>query len=190
MIAPNDADRPERRPQTTPPGPAQEWLLRSLAKASEWARELRRRERLLELLTLVALVGGALLIVADFTDLFNATTAKRGVFGSTTGGDNHSYALVVVGAAVICATLLARATEAWPPAGGVVVLGIVALVFVLAVDLPDATSSGLTTSVEIGKTEPAVGFWLELVGALVALAGGLALAYLLRRGAPKAAGRR
>ena len=67
-------------------------------------------------------------------------------------------------------------------------LGVIALVIALVVDLPDVTSSGLTTELEIGEAEPAAGFWVELVGAVRALAGGAALLALAalartRRGA-------
>ena len=71
----------------------------------------------------------------------------------------------------------------------------IALGIVLIGDLPDVTSSGLTTEIEIGEAEPAAGFWVELVGAVVALAGagGAGVAALARtpsrrRGSPDAPG--
>jgi hypothetical protein len=60
-------------------------------------------------------------------------------------------------------------------------LGVIALVVALAVDLPDVTASGVTTDLEVGDAEPGNGFWVEVVGALVMTAGAAALAFLLAR---------
>lgn len=180
MSAPNDADR---RAEGAPPSPSsafQERLAVWGRRAREVASELGRRERLLEIVTVIALLAGLLLVVSDFTNLFNAETHRRGIFQQQSGGENHAYALVVVGLAIVGASLLARATEAWPPGAGVAALGALALAIALIVDLPDATSSGLTTSVESGNADPAIGFWLELAGALIALLSGLVLVYLLQ----------
>ena len=60
----------------------------------------------------------------------------------------------------------------------------IALLIVLIGDIPDVTSSGLTTEIETGEAEPESGFWVELVGAVLALAGSAGLALRLpRRGA-------
>jgi len=65
-------------------------------------------------------------------------------------------------------------------------VGVAALVVTLAFDLPDVTASGVTTDLEVGDAEPAAGFWMELVGAVVLTAGAALLAALLhpRRGRP------
>ena len=57
---------------------------------------------------------------------------------------------------------------------------------VLIADLPDVTSSGLTTEIETGEAEPEAGFWVELAGALAALGGAAALAWGLSRDAARA----
>ena len=76
--------------------------------------------------------------------------------------------------------MLARVDRASAcPALAAAMLGVIALVTALAVDLPDVTASGVTTDLEIGDAEPAAGFWIELVGAVVMTAGAAALASLL-----------
>ena len=97
---------------------------------------------MLELLTVAAVLGGGLLILAEFLDLFEIETRDL-VVKQQAGGPHHAYAMLVVGAATIGAALLARSTEQWPPALGIALLGGFALLFALIVDLPDATRSDL-----------------------------------------------
>jgi len=141
---------------------------------------LLSRATLLQVLTVVALLGGALLILAEFLDLYQV---KLGVVvvQERTSGDHHSYALLVVGVGVLVATLASRSATAWPPAAAAAALGLLALAVVLIGDLPDATSSGLTTNVHLAKAEPRIGFWVELAGAVVSIGAGGLLAFLLRR---------
>jgi hypothetical protein len=143
--------------------------------------ELFRGERLVELVTAIALLGGGLLIVADFLDLFRIEAGRLPV-EEQSGGDQHSYAMLVVGIGVIGATLLARSTGEWPPAGAVVLLALIALAIALAGDLPEATRTDLVRGARLADADPAAGFWTELVGAFASLAGGAALAHLLHRG--------
>jgi hypothetical protein len=126
-----------------------------------------------------ALIGALLMIVAEFVVLFQVKLGAAVVFDKT-AGDHHSYALLVIGVAIVLCTLVARSTAAWPPAGAIVVLSAIALGIVLIGDLPDATSSGLTANVRSASAKPASGLWLELGGALIGLGSGIALAHLLR----------
>jgi hypothetical protein len=130
--------------------------------------------------TVLALIGAVLLVLGEFLDLY---AVKRGVvvIQEPTGGSHHAYSLLIAGMAAIGATLLARATEAWPPGAAVAVLGVAALVVVLIGDLPDATSSGLTSDARLAHADPGVGFWVELAGAAVVCVSGATMTYLLRR---------
>jgi hypothetical protein len=134
----------------------------------------------LEIATVIALAGGTLLVIADFLDLFRIESRGLVVEGKT-GGESHAYAMLVIGVAVIGAALAARTTEQWPPAAGVALLGVVALIVALAGDLPDATREDLLPAARFGKADPAVGFWVELVAAALATASGAAMALVLRR---------
>jgi hypothetical protein len=132
------------------------------------------------LLTITALLGGGLLILAEFLDLFEIE-ARDLVVKKQVGGSHHAYAMLVVGSGVIVAALLARSTEQWPPALGVAMLGGFAIAFALIADLPDATRTDLVRGARIGDAHPKVGFWTELAGATIALVSGLALVRLFRR---------
>lgn len=175
MSTPRRAGRPARSSEAAPANQLGSRLRAELERTAP----LVSAERLIALFTVLALAGALLLIVAEFVDLFNVKQGGTVIFDKTTG-DHHSYAMLVVGAAVAGAALACRATEAWPPAAGIVVLSLIALAIVLIGDLPDATSSGLTANLRTGNADPAAGLWLELGGALCALGSGLALALLLR----------
>jgi hypothetical protein len=136
--------------------------------------------RPLELLTLLALVGGGLLVISEFLTLLEVRT-RLGVIFDQTGGAHHSYALLVIGLGVITAALVARSTEAEAPALGVAALGALTLGIVLIGDLPDVGSSGITRNGQLGDANAAAGFWVELAGSLVAIAAGAALWALFRR---------
>jgi hypothetical protein len=137
-------------------------------------------------LTVAVLLGALMLAYSEWTDLYRVVSSGGVVLDAPgairTGGDKHGYALVVVAVAAVAGVVLARVTGQPLPAWSIVALGAITLVVVLAVDLPDATSSGLTASRrELGEAEPAVGFWLELAAALTLMAAGTGLALLLRR---------
>jgi hypothetical protein len=144
-------------------------------------REPLRRLRLVELATIVALLGGALLALADILDLFQIETAAGLVVKQQSGGGQHGYAMLVIGIAAIGSVMLARSAEQWPPAAAAAALGLIALALALLVDLPDATRSDLVRGGSLADAEPAIGFWVELVGAALMSAGGAALVYALQR---------
>jgi hypothetical protein len=131
----------------------------------------------------VAVLGGLLLLYAETLDLYRIVTPSGSVSNATgsvrTGSDHHSWALAIMGGAGAAAAVLARVTRQRLPALAAAMLGVIVLVIVLAVDLPDVTASGVTTDLEVGDAEPAAGFWVELVGAVVLTAGAGMLASLL-----------
>jgi len=144
------------------------------------------RRHALGFATAVAVVGGLLLAYAETLDLYRIVTPSGSVSNAAgsvrTGGDQHAWAFAVMGLAGLGAVLLARLTRQRLPALASAMLGVIALVVALAVDLPDVTASGVTTDLEVGDAEPAAGFWIELVGAVVLTTGSAALATLLPSG--------
>jgi hypothetical protein len=138
------------------------------------------RARPLEAVTLLALAGGGLLVLSEFLDLYRIEAAGVPV-KSQGGGEQHSYGLLVLGLAVIGAVFLARSTEQWPPAAGIVALALIALGVALFGDLPDASRSDLVRGARPAHASAAIGLWVELAGTVAALAGGVAMALLLRR---------
>ena len=154
---------------------------RAAAFARRLGAGLRRRET--GIATVLAVLGGLLLLYAETLDLYRIITPSGSVSNAggsvRTGGDQHSWALAVMGVAAAGAAILAFVTRQRLPALAALVLGVTALLVTLAVDLPDVTASGVTTDLEVGDAEPAAGFWIELAGAVVLTAGALLLASLL-----------
>jgi hypothetical protein len=133
----------------------------------------------LEIAVLLMLLGGSLLVIADFLDLFRIESGGL-TLSSQSGRSQHSYAELLIGVAVIGAAMLALSTRQWPPAAAGVALALIALGIALIGDLPDATRSDLVRGGKLAEASPAVGLWLEIVGAGVALAASAASMLLLR----------
>jgi hypothetical protein len=134
----------------------------------------------------LASVGVALLVIAEFTTVFQVTVGSLDVVRrSATGGANHDYALLVIAAVGAAMTLLAlRGARA--PALALVVLGIAALAIAFAVDLPDTRGAGglpesLAYEQAQARAGPALG--VEIAGGLLLLAAGIVLALAGGRGA-------
>ena len=128
----------------------------------------------------LALVAVILLVIAEFSAVVEVTVGGlEVVVRSTSGGENHGYALLVV-AVVAVAMTPAALRGARAPALALVALGLAALAVCLAVDLPDTRrSGGLPESLayEEARARPATGFGLQLAGGvLLTAAGGLLLA--------------
>jgi hypothetical protein len=131
----------------------------------------------------VAVIGGLLLLYAETLDLYRILTPSGSVSNASgsvrTGADQHAWGLGIIGVAGAVAVILARLTGQRLPALAAAMLGVIALVTALAVDLPDVRAAGVTTDIEVGDAQPAAGFWFELAGAIVLAAGAAALASLL-----------
>jgi hypothetical protein len=120
------------------------------------------------------LLGAALLLVAEFTPLLHVHSSVRvHVAKSVTTGAHHSYALVPV--ALLAAALAygfwqTRNRQALIAAG---FLGLITLLIALLGDLPDAQASGLVgsaaTRFATATATPAIGLYLETLGAVVLL---------------------
>jgi hypothetical protein len=127
-------------------------------------------------------VGGVLLIVSSFMDVFTVSDLRGNEISSAnhTGMDNHGPALVIIGVVVIAAVFLARSTDQWLPAAAAAGLGLVALAIGLLGDLPDANDSDLLSGGRLGAADPAGGLWLEIAAALLVSASCAAIAWILR----------
>lgn len=98
-----------------------------------------------------------------------------------TGGDRHSYALVLLGALCVVMALGAAAGRSVPAAIALGVIGLAAIGIAILADLNyvDDTGIVLTSTVEEGVATASTGLWLELAGgALALLAAVVALARL------------
>jgi hypothetical protein len=131
------------------------------------------------LLPLACLIGALMLIASEFVDTFSYRAGDT-VLEVSQGGGRHDYALLLLGVFAIAAILTAFATGSKPAAIAVAATGAVALLFFLLIDLPDAGAAGTFAGFVQSKAHPEAGFWLELIGAIVLLIGGTALAVMRR----------
>ncbi len=133
----------------------------------------------LTLAAVAALVGAALLVLSSFLDVVRFVDLRGQLIPGAEATREGTAAMAVIGIAAGVAALFARWAEHSLPALACAALGAIALAIVLIGDLPDVTSSGLTSSKEIGEAEPGPGFWVELAGALTTIVAGLVLARIL-----------
>jgi hypothetical protein len=112
---------------------------------------------------------------ASCSDLADPDQADR---CETTGGEQHSFALIPVALLVVVMAVGAGLGGSRPAGFALLGAGAVVLAIALIADLPDTTKTG-----EIGSTFASAqavkgsGFWLEIAGgALAAVAGALRLA--------------
>ena len=125
---------------------------------------------------LVPLVAGALLlIVAEFVtvrEIHAVTVIPPG--GTSTGADLHNYALGIIGLAMLPMAYGAVVRRARPAAVAVIVLAAAACLIVLLVDRPVLDDTGLIgRTYDLAEARPAVGFYLESLGAALARVGGV-----------------
>jgi hypothetical protein len=136
-----------------------------------------------------AFVGAILLIVADLSTLIQIrvlTVSKDTI----SGGSHHAYALLILGIFALPMAYGATRGASRPAMAALAVIGLVALVIMLAVDLPDIHKTGV-----IGQrftdaaASPKNGFYLETLGAFLLLIAGSAWLVLSAPGRPARRGR-
>jgi hypothetical protein len=132
-------------------------------------------------LAAAAFIGAVLLVVSDFTTLFKVHT-DAGVTvpnGSVKGHDNHSYSMLVLGLAALPLAYWSTRYGSRAAMTGLAGLGLIAVVIAVGFDLSDATGTNtLARTFEDATGSPAVGFYLETLGAallIVSGGGGLVL---------------
>jgi hypothetical protein len=129
------------------------------------------------------LVGAVLLIVAEFLPLYEiraVTAVPAGGHKST--GAHHGYALGVIGLAIIPMAWGAVRGGSRPAAIAALVLAAIALLVALAIDLPDLNETGLIgRTYDQAEARPRVGFFVETLGATLALLGAVGTLVLRER---------
>lgn len=125
--------------------------------------------RIGRLALVLALVACALLVVAEFTDLYSIrviTVTKK----TAEVGAHHGYALLLVAVAAAFVAVVAQRTGSGLAAAALLALGVVALVIVLTVDLPVLDDTGVYgRDYESATAETGIGFKLETAGAVLLL---------------------
>jgi hypothetical protein len=138
--------------------------------------------RIEQLLPLACLIAAVVLFASEFMVAFEFAPPGREALADQTAGDRHGYALAVIAAFAFGATAVAVLAGSKPAAISVGVAGVIALLVILIVDLPDVGAVGTFEDARQSffdtEAVPQAGFWLGLVAALSFAASGIALASL------------
>jgi hypothetical protein len=123
---------------------------------------------------LAPLVAGAVLLIAgEFItarEIRALTVVPPG--GTETGGALHGYALGVIGLAILVMSFGAVLRGARPAAVAVLALSLAACVILAFVDRPLLDDTGLIgQTYDLAEARPAAGFYLQSMGAVLALIG-------------------
>jgi hypothetical protein len=136
-----------------------------------------RAERLLPW---VCLAAAAILFASQLMTMFEFTPPGAEPLEDRSVIEDHGHALFVVSAFAIVATIVAVWAGSKPAAMAVCAMGVLALLFFLLTDLPDAGQVGTLDDADESFIDaeaiPQAGFWLEMVGALALAFTGAALA--------------
>ncbi len=112
------------------------------------------------------------MIVSDFLTLYHVDVGGSGCAQladpgladacSTTGGEHHGYALLILGVLVLLMTWGAAVGESRPAGLALLVLGAAGLAIALGVDLPDVNKTGVIGQrFAEAQANPGLGFYLE-----------------------------
>ena len=125
-------------------------------------------------LAAAAFVGAILLIVADLETLIEIkvlTVSKE----SISGGSHHAYALLILGIFALPMAYGATRGGSRPAMAALAAIGVVSLVIMLAVDLPDIHKTGVIGQrFTDASASPKTGFYLETLGGFLLLIAGSA----------------
>ena len=133
---------------------------------------------------LAPLVAGALLLIAaeflTVREIRAVTVVPPG--GTQTGGGMHGYALALVGLAMLPLSFGAVLRGARPAGVALLVLALLACGIVFFADRPALDDTGgIGTLYDLAEAHPGTGFYVECVGAALALVGAIAALTLAPR---------
>jgi hypothetical protein len=155
----------------------------SISPMAATAPETTLPRRLTVVLLAPLVVGATLLIVAEFLPLYEIraiTAVPAGGHKST--GAHHGYALLVVGIALLPMAWGAVRGGSRPAALAALALALIALFVALVIDLPDLNETGLIgRTYDQAEARPRVGFFVETLGATLALLGAIGTLLLRER---------
>jgi hypothetical protein len=147
---------------------------------------LRRLEPVWKAVLLLGLTGAGLMIVSEFVTLRSVTVltascsdlADPKLRGScvTQGGEEHYYALVLMGVVAVLMTIGAAVGGSRPAGFALVAIGAAVLAIAFVTDVPDIHKTGvLGDQFDSARAKPGPGLYLEIAaGALVLAAGAMA----------------
>ena len=122
-----------------------------------------------------SLLGALLLLVAEFTTLYQVHVATSpNAITSVSGGSNHSYAMIPLALLGAALGIGVWRTGSRPALLAVGVIGVIAVLIALVGDLPDAQATGLAGSAAShyvnASSTPSAGLYMETLGAILFIA--------------------
>jgi len=140
------------------------------------------------------LLGALLLLVAEFTTLFEIrTSAGTTPIKSVGTGSHHTYALVPIAVLAVVLSIAVYTAVSRPALLSIGVIAVITLLIALLGDLPDAHVSGLvgggTQHYLTASSTPSAGLYMETLGGVVLLITAVC-GFLLLGSPPRPARRR
>ena len=135
----------------------------------------------------LAALAGILMVAADLSTIYSIDVISASCDDladsrladecAPSGGDRHTYALLLLGLLTLAMAWGAAAGRSVPAAFALLGVGVLVLAISLIGDLPDVNETGaIGRNFDEAKAHPEKGFYMEIAGGLLALvAGGLAL---------------
>jgi hypothetical protein len=119
-------------------------------------------------------LGALLLVVGEFTALFEVHTQATGAAISSVGtGAHHAYAMLPIALLAAALAYGVWRTYSRPALLSIGVLSVICLLIALIGDLPDAHANGVVGGpsgrLQIAASTPSAGFYLETLGGVVLL---------------------
>jgi hypothetical protein len=151
----------------------------------------RRLDTVWAAVLVIAIAGAICMIVAEFSTLRSVKVltascsdlADPSLRGScvTRGGEEHAYALVLMGIVAVVMAWGAAMGRSRPAGVALIAIGAAVVAIALITDVPDIHKTGvLGERFDSAKAEAGPGLWLELAGGALVLAAG-AMAAVGRR---------
>jgi hypothetical protein len=128
---------------------------------------------------LTVLLGCLVVLLSQFVTGYTLVDETDSVIGTATLFETHGVATTIFALLAAGALAFAITTGSRPAVIGVIGMGIAVIVVFLAIDLPDVGSTGMFNTPGAGNLDAtgkaSAGLWMELVGAVVVVLGGIAL---------------
>ena len=120
------------------------------------------------------MLGALLLLLAEFTTLFDVTTQAGGApIRSVASGSHHGYALIPIALLAAVLAFAAWRASSRPALLAIGALGLIALLIGVLGDLPDARATGLVlrgSQYVSASSSPSAGLYMETLGAVLLVA--------------------
>ncbi len=131
------------------------------------------------LAAVTVLLGCLIVLLSQMVTGFTLVDETDSVIGTVTLFEHHGVATSLFALFAAFALVFAVASGSRPAVSGVVILGVAVLLVFLLVDLPDVDSTGMFDTPGAGNLDAtgraSAGLWMEMVGGLVIVLGGIAL---------------